>query len=162
MSSNTERLVSLIRLISFSQRDAADQWVKGTGLTPQQSFALNFIQMNQEHGVIAREIADITGTTPASVTSLLKGLEERGLIERTPSPTDSRAKVIRASAKGLGLTDGFAEALIESQRRLFAVLDDDEQAQLVALLERVAVQIDVPEDERRRGGAPEREGHRPS
>lgn len=94
------RLTTAIRSLAFAQRAAADEWVRDSGLTRQQAFTLGYIDEHQDRGVIARELSEMSGTTPASVTSLLQGLEERGLITRTPSPDDSRVKFVRATAEG--------------------------------------------------------------
>ncbi|UOE44059.1 MarR family winged helix-turn-helix transcriptional regulator [Agromyces larvae] len=151
MTSNVERLTSLIFTVAFADRAAAMEWVQGSGLTLQQSMALGYIQEHQARGVIARELAEVSRTTPASVTSLLQGLETRGLIVRTPSPDDSRVKLVSVTDQGAALIAGFDEAVAAARERLFSVLDDDEQLALIALLERVAAPVEPVE----RGGPPD-------
>lgn len=53
------------------------------------------------------QVSHGTGTTPASVTSLLQGLEARGFITRTSSPHDSRVKVVRVTPEGEQIIAGF-------------------------------------------------------
>jgi DNA-binding MarR family transcriptional regulator len=47
-----------------------------------------------------RELATRLGADPPYVTLMVDDLEGRGLVERTPHPTDGRAKVIRVTAAG--------------------------------------------------------------
>lgn len=141
MTSRTERLADLLRTILFAQRAAGEEWIRQSGLTRSQSFTLAYLDENQDRGVIARELAEMSGTTPASVTSLLQGLEERGYITREPSPTDSRVKLIRATAEGSRIVAGFDDVMTAAQERIFAVLDDADQDALIALLQPLADSI---------------------
>lgn len=144
MTAESVRFATLIRTIAFAQRAAADQWVQGSGLTRSQAFTLGYIQSHQERGVIARELARMSGTTPASVTSLLQGLEDRGLITRTASPDDSRVKLISVTAEGARLVAGYDDEVNAANDRLFDVLDAGEQQTLLALLQRIADEAEPP------------------
>lgn len=148
-----EQINAAIRAIAFAQRATADAWVAGSGLTRQQAFTLGYIEEHQDRGVIARELSEMSGTTPASVASLLQGLEDRGLITRTPSPSDSRVKLITVTEEGSGLVVGFDEQMRAAQEQFFASLTDAEQTQLLSLLDRVVVDldVDVPTEPPRRG-----------
>jgi MarR family transcriptional regulator, repressor for mepA len=137
MTSRTERLTELIRAVAFAGRAAAEEWVRDSGLTRQQAFTLGFLEQNQDRDVIAREIAEMSGTTAASVTSLLQGLEERGYITRTSSPGDARVKVVRITPEGAETVAGFDESMAAEQRKLFAALGTADQDALIALLERL-------------------------
>ncbi|MFT3888994.1 MAG: MarR family transcriptional regulator [Arachnia sp.] len=154
MNDRIDELTAAIRNLGFAQRVAADEWVRATGLTRPQAFSLGYIAEHQDRGVIARELAEMSGTTPASVTSLIHGLEERGLVQRTPSPTDSRVKFLRATPEGAGLVEGFDDAMHAAQERIFAPLSPDEQDLLLSLLRRVMAHIDAPEPHHRRRDVP--------
>ncbi len=142
MAELADQIASAIRALSITQRSDADAWVRGSELTRQQAVSLGFIGDRQACGVIARDLAESTGTTPASVTSLLKGLEERGLVTRTPSPDDSRIKLLTVTPKGAQLVEGFEEHVRASQARRLSALTTSEQEQLLALLSRVTADID--------------------
>ncbi len=138
MTSRTERLADLLRTILFAQRAAGEEWIRASGLTRSQSFTLAYLDENRDRGVIARELAEMSGTTPASVTSLLQGLEDRGYITREPSPTDSRVKLIRITPEGTQVVTGFDDVMTAAQTRIFSVLSDDDQDALIALLQPLA------------------------
>lgn len=136
MSQTAQQIFAAIRTLAFAQRAAGDDWARESGLTRAQGFTLAYIQAHEERGVIARELADMSGTTPAAVTSLLQGLEERGLVTRVPSPRDSRVKLISITRAGTALIDGFDDAIVAADEELLAALDAAEQERLRALLER--------------------------
>ncbi|UAJ79890.1 MarR family transcriptional regulator [Leifsonia sp. ZF2019] len=138
MTSRTERLADQLRTILFAQRAAGEEWIRASGLSRSQSFTLAYLDENRDRGVIARELAEMSGTTPASVTSLLQGLEERGYITRESSPTDSRVKLIRITPEGTQVVTGFDDAMTAAQTRIFSVLSDDDQDALIALLQPLA------------------------
>jgi MarR family transcriptional regulator, repressor for mepA len=144
MTSKAMRISALIRTLGLAQRAQADAWVRQSGLTRAQAVSLGFIEENQERGVIAREVAEMSGTTPASVASLLQGLEERGYLTRSPSPRDSRVKLLRVTQEGSRLVSGFDRDMRAAQERVLSVLSPAEQGELIALLERVATSIDTP------------------
>ena len=137
MTSRIDRLTELVRSVAFAGRAAAEEWVRDSGLTRQQAFTLGYLEQNRHRDVIARELAEMSGTTAASVTSLLQGLEERGYVTRTSSPNDARVKIVRVTAEGTRVVAGFDESMAVEQRKLFSVLDEAEQDQLIALLQRL-------------------------
>lgn len=64
-------------------------------------------------------------------------LHERGLVTRAPNPDDQRSHLLDLSAEGWALYREVAPKALELERRIFCELDDAEQAQLRAMLERV-------------------------
>ena len=47
-----------------------------------------------------RELAELLGIDPPNATTVVDDLESRGLVRRRPHPTDRRAKLVEATAKG--------------------------------------------------------------
>lgn len=138
-----EQISGLIRRISMVQWRAADAWIRDTGLTQIQGRAIGFIESHQDRGVIARDLAEASGTTAASVASLIQGLEERGLVERRPSPDDARRKLLFATPAAVAMTRDFEERMNAAYLVAFAVLTDAEQDQLISLLTRIAEANDI-------------------
>ena len=83
-------------------------------------------------------------TTPASVSSLLRGLEGRGLIERRTEGGDERTKRVYATPAGAELIAGFEDAMIAADETILAPLDAEERATLQKLLARVTAQLPQP------------------
>ncbi|UWD82224.1 MarR family transcriptional regulator [Curtobacterium flaccumfaciens] len=134
--------LQLMRWIGWAQRKGAEEWVRERDLTHEQSFVLGYLQ---EHpGAIQRDIAEATRTSAASVSSLLQGLERRGLIERRPDATNGRTKTVRATQAGIDLIAGFTDAMVALDDSLLAPLDEDERATLRRLLQKVTAELAPP------------------
>jgi DNA-binding MarR family transcriptional regulator len=88
-------------------------------------------------GVPMRDLADQWGCDASYVTSLTDGLEERGLVERRPHPTDRRIKMIVLTEEGVAARQRAFELLHEPPA-CFGVLTAAEQRQLRDLLRKVA------------------------
>lgn len=83
-------------------------------------------------------------TTPASVSSLLRGFEGRGLIERRTEGGDERNKRVYATPAGAELIAGFEDAMIAADETILAPLDAEERATLQKLLAKVTAQLPQP------------------
>jgi DNA-binding MarR family transcriptional regulator len=82
-----------------------------------------------------RELAAALGIDPPNATVVVSELEAQGLVERRPHPTDGRAKVVEATAKGKELARRANEILATPPPGL-AALGPDELETLRALLTR--------------------------
>ncbi|WP_454729599.1 MarR family winged helix-turn-helix transcriptional regulator [Cellulosimicrobium protaetiae] len=134
--------LELVRWIGWAQRKAAEDWVRERDLSHEQAFVLGFLAQNP--GAIQRDIAAVSRTSAASVTSLLKGLEQRGLVERRPDPDNARVKRVQATPAGIGLIAGFQDAMAAADDTILAPLDGDERATLRGLLTKIAADLPQP------------------
>src|SRR5690606_18063721 len=79
-------------------------------------------------GVRLTQLAERVGVTKQAVAQLVDELEEMGLVERVPDPSDGRAKRIRFSARGReGLMLGLG-VLKKLERELAAAVGAEELA----------------------------------
>lgn len=88
-------------------------------------------------GVPMRDLAGHWKCDASYVTSLTDTLEERGLVERRPHPTDRRVKMIVLTHRGVTVRAVAFDRLSEPPPA-FAVLTGGEQRQLRDLLRKVA------------------------
>src|ERR671914_2677679 len=80
-------------------------------------------------GAPMRDLADHWRCDASYVTSLADALEERGLVERRPHPTDRRVKMIALTRRGIAARDRAFDRLAEPPSALSA-LDPSEQRTL--------------------------------
>jgi MarR family transcriptional repressor of mepA len=132
----------LFRWVGWAQLMAGQDWVRARELSREQAFALGFLEQNP--GSIQRDIAQMTRTSAASVSSLLQGLEARGLIERRTEPGNERSKRVYATPAGIELIAGFDDAMAEAEEALLAPLDEGERATLHALLTKITEHLPQP------------------
>jgi DNA-binding MarR family transcriptional regulator len=89
-----------------------------------------------------RELADHEKVSPPSMTKILAGLEERGLITRTEHPTDRRQQIVAATSAAVAMIRADRRKRDAWLARRLAELTDDERAILHAatpILERLAI-----------------------
>ncbi|MBA2895259.1 DNA-binding MarR family transcriptional regulator [Nonomuraea soli] len=95
--------VSLARLTRRLRRQAAAH-----SLTPTQFATLAAVERHP--GISPGELAELEKVQPPSMTRVIGALEERGLVARTPHPTDRRQVTVSVTGQG--------EALLKEERRL--------------------------------------------
>ncbi|MFI5930854.1 MarR family winged helix-turn-helix transcriptional regulator [Actinoplanes sp. NPDC051494] len=134
--------LDLLRWIGWAQRKAGEDWIKERELSHEQSFALGYLV--QRPGAIQRDLAQVTRTSAASVSSLLQGLERRGLVERRTDPGNERSKRVYATPAGAELIAGFHAAMAGIEESLLGPLDPAERESLHALLTKVTAELPHP------------------
>lgn len=91
-----------------------------------------------------REIARISGTSRASVSSAINTLEERGLVERRRDRGDRRLVQVSLTSSGLSMLQEAITGQTARELAWMRVLDDAEMAQLLALLRKLLNQPTPP------------------
>jgi DNA-binding MarR family transcriptional regulator len=74
-----------------------------------------------------RELADIERVRPPTMTKIVAKLEERGLVQRTPHPTDGRQVILAATKDGRAMLAQFERAREEWLARRLAELSADDR-----------------------------------
>lgn len=77
-----------------------------------------------------RELADVERVQPPTMTKIVAKLEERGLVQRTPHPTDGRQVILAATEGGRAVLDQFERARNEWLASRLADLTEDERETL--------------------------------
>jgi MarR family transcriptional repressor of mepA len=134
--------VDLFRWIGWAQMKAGENWIRERELSHAQSFVLGYLVQNP--GSIQRDIAAVSRTTAASVSSLLQGLEDRGLVERRSDGTNGRTKLVYATTEGRELIAGFDEAMADTEKTILGPLDAAERATLHSLLTKITAELPRP------------------
>jgi DNA-binding MarR family transcriptional regulator len=135
-------ILGLVRWVGWAQQRAGADWIRERELSHPQGFALGYLV--QHPGAIQRDIAEVTRTSAASVSSLLQGLERRGLVERRSEGGDERSKRVYVTPAGAELIAGFDAAMAEVDESILAPLDERERSTLHALLTKVTAQLPRP------------------
>ena len=85
------------------------------------------------------ELAEALGIDRSNATVVVDDLEAQGYVRRRAHPTDRRAKLVEATAKGRKLARR-AEAILATPPAALSTLGDDDLATLREILERVGEQ----------------------
>jgi DNA-binding MarR family transcriptional regulator len=101
-------------------------------------------QVAAAEGRSQQALAESLRIPKSRMVALIDDLEERGLVERRPNPTDRRARALYVTAKGRTLLARAIALAIEHERALTADLSPSERAQLIGLLRRLPMTGDRP------------------
>jgi DNA-binding MarR family transcriptional regulator len=94
-------------------------------LTFSQLSALTSLQL--AGALTPRELADIERVQPPTMTKIVGKLEDRGLVARTPHPTDRRQVILAATERGRAVYAQFEQARNEWLARQLAELAPEER-----------------------------------
>jgi DNA-binding MarR family transcriptional regulator len=88
------------------------------------------------------ELAASTMVTSGAISKRLDRLEERGLVRRSVSKADARARDVQLTARGRRLTDDLVVRHWANEDRLLGALDADERAVLRDLLRKLLLDVE--------------------
>ncbi|TCB99571.1 MarR family transcriptional regulator [Micromonospora zingiberis] len=97
-------------------------------LTVTQLSALTSIRLGG--ALTPRELADLERVQPPTMTKIVAKLEERGLVQRTPHPTDGRQVILAVTEGGQTVLDQFERVRDEWLARRLAELSDADRETL--------------------------------
>jgi DNA-binding MarR family transcriptional regulator len=135
-STLAELVTTLAGRLRAAWRDGLSPW----GLSPHQGRALLVIALRP--GLRSTDLADRLRIAPRSVTEVVDGLVEAGLVERRPDPDDRRAMSLHITTEGGGLVEQIQKSREQVADTLFDRLSAQDQATLHRLLRAVVGEED--------------------
>jgi len=135
-SAAQEAHLALVRTADHVGRQMA-RVVEPAGVTLQQYNVLRILRGAGDAGLPTLEIADRMIEQTPGITRLLDRLETKQLVRRSRCPKDRRQMLCWITPDGEALLAGLDAPILEAHAAVVADLTAEEQAQLIALLERV-------------------------
>lgn len=86
-------------------------------------------------------LAQAIGADKTRIISVLDDLQGRGLIARTPDPSDRRARLLALTPEGRTLRDRAQEAIQAGEQRLLEVLAPEERAVFLRALDTLSAAV---------------------
>ncbi|MCX6407107.1 MAG: MarR family transcriptional regulator [Propionibacteriales bacterium] len=123
-----------------SLRTAMDDVLRPLGLTVSQYACLE--QLAQRPGLSAAALARLTFVTRQSAHTLLQGLEERGLLERSADPPSGRALPLQLTSTGAALLRSASTAVAAVETHMVSAIDANRVDQLLVDLDAFASALD--------------------
>ena len=105
-------------------------------VTPSQMRAIRKLT-GHEGGVRSSELAHHLHIAPRSATEVVDALEAKGLVQRSPDPTDRRATLVALTSRGLDLMDEVRRARGAESEKLFDRLSRTDRDHLSRILRRL-------------------------
>ncbi|SDF51438.1 DNA-binding transcriptional regulator, MarR family [Blastococcus fimeti] len=128
----TGELGELLMRVARTQRRRWREALAPWDLSPHQARALRVV--SERDGVRLSDLAEALHIAPRSATEVADGLQERGLVERTPDPGDRRAVLLRPTDEGRRVRAEVGRARAADNEELLARLSPDDRATLTRLL----------------------------
>ncbi len=122
----------ILRATELNSRDLA----RDTGLTTSQFVILQII--GRAGSVMPSSVARSARLTQATVTVIVAKLESAGLVTRRRGTEDRRRNWVEITPAGRRMLEDSPDLLQDRFQAAFAVLEDWEQAMIIAGLERVS------------------------
>ena|SRR5262245_32500113 len=120
---------------AHAMRKAFDRRAIGLGVTRAQWKVL--FRLTRQPGMRQIELADLLDIEPITLTRILDRLQEAGLVERTPDPSDRRAWRLHVTAKAQPLVVKLRAIADEMTAETFSGIDPGELETTRRVLERV-------------------------
>ncbi|MDR6725598.1 DNA-binding MarR family transcriptional regulator [Paenibacillus amylolyticus] len=127
----------LFQTIGIKIKRKADDQVNELGLNAQQGRIIGYIYEHQDNGLIQKNLAEAFNRRDATITSMLKGLEKNGYIERKIPSDNERQKNLFVLPKGEQVIQDVAQMFAKVEHEIVASLTEEEQATLMQLLTKV-------------------------
>lgn len=136
-----ERLGSHIKRAEQALLGAKNTAVKPAAVTVPQYAAL--LWLAEKPGISAAALARLCGVTPPTMNTVLKNLQERGLVERTPHELHRNVLETRLTDEGRAVMEVADAGAVAVERALAAEFSGEERESLIRLLGRCAEALDA-------------------
>ncbi|WP_284125749.1 MarR family winged helix-turn-helix transcriptional regulator [Parerythrobacter aestuarii] len=120
-------------------RRAFEERVRTTGITAPQARLL--LALERAPGENQAFYADLLEVEPISLCRMVDRMEDSGLVERRPNPTDRRARLLHLTKRALGEIARIRAALDGLLDRMVEGLSPREQDELVRMLQVVTANL---------------------
>ena len=124
----SELFWSVARQLRHSSREALAPW----DIAPSHFRALGVLMQHQ--ALRLSELSDHLHIAPRSTTDVVDGLQERGLIQRSPDPHDRRAMLVSLTVQGRRAGTAIRAARDADAEGFFAALSDTDRTELARIL----------------------------
>jgi DNA-binding MarR family transcriptional regulator len=131
-------------LAQFSQmyRNAIDSFMDSVGMFRGQAFVL--CQVVKQGGMTQSEIAEALSVQGATITNMLKKMEEAHLITRQRDPQDNRLVRVHATEAGVKLEISITEQLQSLENSILAGVSEPDRAVLRRVVWQMIANMDKP------------------
>ncbi|WP_037836894.1 MarR family winged helix-turn-helix transcriptional regulator [Streptomyces sp. NRRL S-244] len=136
-----ERIGSHVKRAEQALLAAKNAALKPAGVTVPQYAAL--LWLSEKPGISAAALARLCGVTPPTMNTVLKNLQERALIERTPHEWHRNVLETRLTEEGRAAMELADAGAVRVERALAAAFSAEEREQLISLLGRCAEVLDA-------------------
>jgi DNA-binding MarR family transcriptional regulator len=131
----------LLSQLGFVAARRFHEVITPVGLEPRHFLLLRFVAREEGHSQQA--LGEALGIPASRMVALVDHLEQHGLLERRPNPSDRRARALYVTREGRRLLGEAMRVAMQHEQSLGTTLSAGERRQLVALLQKMAAEMDL-------------------
>ncbi len=129
----------IINKVNGKLKNELYQELKEYDITPEQWAVLNFLW--EGDGVTPKELADLTFKDKSNTNRILDNLQKKGLIIRSPHPTDGRAFLVFLTDAGKGLRENLIPKAISLLEKATRQIDEEKIKKMKLLLNQIYINL---------------------
>lgn len=126
-----------IKRIDNALAKEAARNMQAHALTIQQNHVIAMLHHAPDGTLTLKEMEEHFGAAQSTVAGLIARMEKKGLVEGFGDPADRRVKRVRLTEAGRAMGQGCRQDVVLSEKRLTALLTEEEKTQLLTLLQKV-------------------------
>jgi len=134
------RLIAVVELLPGA---LDSQLRQDAELTHFEYYALAVLSESPRRTLRMTELAQLTNASLSRLSHVVRRLEERGLLERFPCPTDARATNVRLTSAGWAKVRATAPGHVDTVRdKVIDALTPEQISQLTSIADAILQQLD--------------------
>lgn len=131
----------LLSQLGFVSARRFHEVMKPVGIDPPHFLVLRFLAKLE--GSSQQGVSEMLHIPPSRMVAVIDQLEQRGLVERRPNPSDRRARALYLTPAGREMLGRALQAAVAHELSIGATLTTEERRQVVALLQKLAAEMNL-------------------
>lgn len=133
----TENIGRQLKIASTQLTKQFDKFAIQYDLTSMQMSVIDFLTLFKDQEMFQKDIEHEFNIRRSTASTLLKRMEDKGLIRRVESNKDARQKQVILTDLSVQYEDDIQKFMVETQQQIHSFLSDEEYAALESSLDKI-------------------------
>ncbi|KOY75962.1 Transcriptional regulator [Apilactobacillus kunkeei] len=133
----TENIGRQLKIASTQLTKQFDKFAIQYDLTSMQMSVIDFLTLFKDQEMFQKDIEREFNIRRSTASTLLKRMEDKGLVRRVESNKDARQKQVILTDLAVQYEDDIQKFMVETQQQIHSFLSDEEYAALESSLDKI-------------------------
>ncbi|KOY77760.1 MarR family winged helix-turn-helix transcriptional regulator [Apilactobacillus kunkeei] len=133
----TENIGRQLKIASTQLTKQFDKFAIQYDLTSMQMSVIDFLTLFKDQEMFQKDIEHEFNIRRSTASTLLKRMEDKGLVRRVESNKDARQKQVILTDLAVQYEDDIQKFMVETQQQIHSFLSDEEYAALESSLDKI-------------------------
>ncbi len=133
----TENIGRQLKIASTQLTKQFDKFAIQYDLTSMQMSVIDFLTLFKNQEMFQKDIEHEFNIRRSTASTLLKRMEDKGLVRRVESSKDARQKQVILTDLAVQYEDDIQKFMVETQQKIHSFLSDEEYAALESSLDKI-------------------------